>query len=161
LRALDSGQYVLGPECQAFEAELARYHGVRHAVLTSSATAGLWMAMRALGLKSGDEVLVPSHTAFPTVEAVCVAGGSPGFVDIDETFTMDVADAAAKVTPRTVGVLPVHLYGHPANLTALRGLCSARSLWLVEDCAQAHGAAWAGRRVGGFGMAGVLSFYPS
>src|SRR5262249_55552743 len=114
-----------------------------------------------LGLKSGDEVLVPSHTAFPTVEAVCVAGGSPVFVDIDETFTMDVADAAAKVTPRTVGVLPVHLYGHPANLTALRGLCSAGSLWLVEDCAQAHGAAWAGRRVGGFGMAGVLSFYPS
>jgi dTDP-4-amino-4,6-dideoxygalactose transaminase len=161
LRALDSGQYVLGPECQAFEAELARYHGVRHAVLASSATAGLWMAMRALGVKRGDEVLVPSHTAFPTVEAVCAAGAVPVFAEVDASYTIDVADAAAKVTPRTVGVLPVHLYGHPANLTAVRELCSSRSLWMIEDCAQAHGAAWRGRRVGGLGAAGVLSFYPS
>lgn len=161
LRALDSRQYVLGPECQAFEEELARYHAVRHAVLTSSATAGLWVALRALGVKTGDEVLVPSHTAFPTVEAVCAAGAVPVFVEVDATYTLDVADAAARVTPRTVGVLPVHLYGHPADLDRLRDLCSARSLWLVEDCAQAQGAAWRGRRVGGFGAAGVLSFYPS
>jgi dTDP-4-amino-4,6-dideoxygalactose transaminase len=161
LRALDSGQYVLGPECQAFEAELARYHGVRHAVLTSSATAGLWLVLRALGVKRGDEVLVPSHTAFPTVEAVCAAGAVPVFAEVDDCCTIEVVDAAARVTPRTVGVLPVHLYGHPADLGALRELCSARSLWLLEDCAQAQGAAWQGRRVGGLGAAGVLSFYPS
>lgn len=161
LRALESRQYVLGPECQAFEDELARYHTVRHAVLTSSATAGLWLAFRALGVKAGDEVLVPSHTAFPTVEAICAAEAVPVFVDVDASYTMDVAGAAARVTPRTVGVVPVHLYGHPADLDGLRALCSARSLWLVEDCAQAQGAAWRGRRVGGFGAAGVLSFYPS
>lgn len=161
LRVLDSRQYVLGPECQAFEAELARYHGVRHAVLTSSATAALWMAIRALGAKSADEVLVPSHTAFPTAEAICAAGATPVFVEVDDTYTVDLADAASKVTPRTVGILPVHLYGHPADLDGLRELCAARSLWLLEDCAQAHGAAWRGRRVGGFGAAGVLSFYPS
>jgi dTDP-4-amino-4,6-dideoxygalactose transaminase len=161
IRALDSGQYVLGPECEAFEAELARYHGVRHAVLASSATAGLWMALRGLGVKRGDEVLVPSHTAFPTVEAVCAAGAVPVFAEVDESCTIDVADASARVTPRTVGVLPVHLYGHPADVGSLRELCSARSLWLLEDCAQAQGAAWQGRRVGGLGAAGVLSFYPS
>jgi dTDP-4-amino-4,6-dideoxygalactose transaminase len=161
LRVLDSGQYVLGPECEAFEAELARYHGVRHAVLASSATAGLWMALRGLGVKRGDEVLVPSHTAFPTVEAICAAGAVPVFAEVDQSCTIDVADAASRVTPRTVGVLPVHLYGHPADIDGLRELCSARSLWLLEDCAQAQGAAWRGRRVGGLGAAGVLSFYPS
>jgi dTDP-4-amino-4,6-dideoxygalactose transaminase len=161
LRALDSGQYVLGPECEAFEAELARYHGVRYAVLASSATAGLWMTLRGLGVKRGDEVLLPSHTAFPTVEAVCAAGAVPVFAEVDASCTIDVADAAARVTPRTVGVLPVHLYGHPADIGALRELCSARSLWLLEDCAQAQGAAWQGRRVGALGAAGVLSFYPS
>jgi dTDP-4-amino-4,6-dideoxygalactose transaminase len=161
LRALDSRQYVLGPECEAFEMELARYHAVAHAVLTSSATAGLWMALRALGVKADDEVLVPAHTAFPTVEAVCAAGARPIFVEVDGWYTMDVADAATKVTPRTVGIVPVHLYGHPANLTAVRELCAARSLWLLEDCAQAHGAAWQQRRVGSFGAASVLSFYPS
>lgn len=161
LAAIDSRQYILGPECKAFEAELARYVGVRHAVLTSSATAGLWLTLRALGVQRGDEILVPSHTAFPTVEAICVAEATPVFVDVDAYFTMDAADARAKITPRTVGVLPVHLYGQPADLDALRALTSRTGLWLLEDCAQAHGAAWSGKKVGGFGRAGVFSFYPS
>jgi dTDP-4-amino-4,6-dideoxygalactose transaminase len=161
MAAVESGQYVLGPECRAFEAELAAYVGVRHAVLTSSATAGLWLALRALGVKPGDEVLVPAHTAFPTVEAICFAGATPVFVDVDDTHTVDPRDAAARVTPRTAGLIAVHLYGHPADVTTLAALCADRGLWLLEDCAQALGATWRGRKVGSLGRAGVLSFYPS
>ena len=161
LKAVDSRQYILGPECRAFEEEFAHYNGATHAVLTSSATAALWMLVKAFGARPGDEVLVPSHTAFPTVEAICFAGATPVFVDVDESFTVDVRDAAAKVTPRTVGFVPVHLYGHPADLPALQALCAERGLWLLEDCAQAHGAEWQGRKVGGFGRAAAFSFYPS
>jgi dTDP-4-amino-4,6-dideoxygalactose transaminase len=161
LDAIDSRQYILGPECTAFEQEFARYTGSKHAVLTSSATAAIWMALKAFGVKNDEEVLVPSYTAFPTVEAVCFAGAVPVFVDVDDSYTVDLKDAAAKVTPRTVGFVPVHLYGHPADLPGIRQLCAERSLWLLEDCAQAHGAAWHGRKVGSFGRAGVFSFYPS
>jgi len=161
LAAIDSRQYILGPECRAFEEEFARYIGVKHAVLTSSATAALWMALKAFDVKSSDEVLVPSHTAFPTVEAICFAGAVPVFVEVDDTYTVDLEDAAARISSRTVGLMPVHLYGHPADLSGLRQLCSSMGLWLLEDCAQAHGAAWQGRKVGSFGRAGALSFYPS
>ena len=161
IAAVESGQYILGPECKAFEREFAAYNGAKHAVLTTNATAALWMVIKAFGAKAGDEVLVPSHTAFPTVEAICFAGVTPVFVDIDETYTVDVKDAAAKVTPRTVGFIPVHLYGHPANLAAVQELCAKHKLWLLEDCAQAHGAEWQGRKVGSFGRAAAFSFYPS
>jgi dTDP-4-amino-4,6-dideoxygalactose transaminase len=161
LSVIDSRQYILGPQCRQFEAELAAYVGVRHCVLTASATAGLWLALRALGVKSGDEVLVPSHTAFPTIEAICFAAATPIFVDADPYYTIDLADAAAKATPRTVGLVPVHLYGQPVDLDATRELASRFGLWVLEDCAQAHGAAWRGRKVGGFGRAAVFSFYPS
>ena len=134
---------------------------IKKAVLTSSGTAGLWLTLRALGVKAGDEVLVPSHTAFPTIEAICVAEATPVFVDADAHYTMDAADAAATVTPRTVGVVPVHLYGQPVDLPAVRELADRFGLWMLEDCAQAHGAGFGGRRVGTFGRAGVFSFYPS
>jgi dTDP-4-amino-4,6-dideoxygalactose transaminase len=117
--------------------------------------------MRALGVKAGDEVLVPAHTAFPTVEAICVAEATPVFVEVDQWYTVDAEDAAAKVTPRTVGVVPVHIYGQPADMAAVQELAAGFGLWVLEDCAQAQGAAWDGRRVGSFGRAGVLSFYPS
>jgi dTDP-4-amino-4,6-dideoxygalactose transaminase len=161
LAAIDSRQYILGPECKAFEAELARYVGVRHCVLSSSATAGLWLTLRALGVKAGDEILVPSHTAFPTIEAICAADATPVFVDVDAWYTIDAADAATRISPRTVGILPVHLYGQPVDLAAVRDLASRLGLWLLEDCAQAHGATWNGKKVGAFGRAGVFSFYPS
>src|SRR5438034_2892819 len=161
LAAVESGQYILGPECKAFEKEFAAYNGAKHAVLTTSATSALWMLIKAFDAKAGDEILVPSHTAFPTVEAICFAGVTPVFVDIDETYTVDVKDAAAKVTPRTVGFIPVHLYGHPANLPAVQELCAKHELWLLEDCAQAHGSTWQGKKVGSFGRAGAFSFYPS
>jgi dTDP-4-amino-4,6-dideoxygalactose transaminase len=161
LAAVESGQYILGPQCTAFETEFAAYNGARHAVLTTSATAALWLLLKAFHARAGDEVLVPAHTAFPTIEAICFAGVTPVFVDVDDTYTMDVKDAVAKVTPRTVGCLPVHLYGHPANLPELQELCATHKLWLLEDCAQAHGATWQGQKVGSFGRAGAFSFYPS
>ena len=161
LRAIDSRQYILGPECQAFEREFAAYVGVKHAVLTSSGTAALWLLLKAFGVKQSDEVLVPAHTAFPTIEAICFAGAVPVFVDIDASYTADLEDAAAKISPHTVGFVPVHLYGHPAQLDGVGRLCAERSLWLLEDCAQADGAAWRGRKVGSIGRAGAFSFYPS
>jgi len=161
LAAMDSRHYILGPECRQLEAELARATDVEHAVLTSSGTAALWLTLRALGVGSGDEILVPSHTAFPTVEAICLAGAKPLFVDADLFYTIDAIDARSKATPRTVGIIPVHLYGQPADLTAIEDLASRLGLWLLEDCAQAQGAQWNGRRVGGFGRAAAFSFYPS
>ncbi len=161
IAAVESGWYILGPQCTAFEKEFAAYNGAKHAVLTSSATAALWMLIKAFNARAGDEILVPAHTAFPTIEAICFAGVTPVFVDVDDTHTVDVKDAAAKVTPRTVGFIPVHLYGHPANLPEVQELCAKHKLWLLEDCAQAHGAAWQGRKVGSFGRAGAFSFYPS
>jgi dTDP-3-amino-3,4,6-trideoxy-alpha-D-glucose transaminase len=159
--AIDSRQYILGPQCREFEAELAAYVGVRHCVLSNSATAGLWLTLRTLGVKAGDEILVPSHTAFPTIEAICFAEATPVFVDADAYYAIDPVDAAAKATPRTVGLMPVHLYGQPVDLDAVRELASRLGVWVLEDCAQAHGAAWRGRKVGGFGRASVFSFYPS
>jgi dTDP-4-amino-4,6-dideoxygalactose transaminase len=159
--AMESRHYILGPQCRAFEVELARYVGTVHAVLTSSGTSALWLTLRALGVKAGDEILVPAHTAFPTVEAVCAAEGTPIFVDTDPWYGIDVEDAAAKITPRTVGMVPVHLYGQPANVTGVHDLASRFGLWILEDACQAHGAAWDGRRVGSFGRAGAFSFYPS
>ncbi len=161
LAAIDDRHYILGPQCKELETELARHAGVRHAVLTTSGTAALWMTLRALGVRPGDEILVPSHTAFPTIEAVCFAGATPIFVDTDDWYTLDPKDAATKVTARTVGILPVHLYGQPAELPAVQDLAARHSLWLLEDCAQAQGAAWSGQQVGSFGRAAALSFYPS
>ncbi len=161
LAAMDSRQYILGPECRAFEKGFAAYIGARHAVLTNSGTAALWMTFRALGVKAGDEVLVPAHTAFPTVEAICFGEATPIFLDVDDTYTLDPADAAAKITPRTVGIVPVHLYGHPVNVIAVQELASRHGLWVVEDCCQSHGAEWQGKKVGGFGRAAAFSFYPS
>ena len=161
LAAIDSRQYILGPQCRQLEAELASATGVKHAVLTSSATAALWLGLRALGVKAGDEILVPSHTAFPTVEAICLVEATPVFVDADEFYTLDPRDVEARATPRTVGIVPVHLYGQPADLTSVQNLAARRGLWVLEDCAQAQGAEWNGRRVGTFGHAAVFSFYPS
>jgi dTDP-4-amino-4,6-dideoxygalactose transaminase len=161
LAAIESRQYILGPQCKAFEVELAAYVGARHAVLTSSATAALWMILRALDVKAGDEILVPSHTAFPTAEAICFAGATPVFVDTDDWYTLHPKDAEAKITPRTVGIVPVHLYGQAVDVPAIMEIAQRAGLWVLEDCAQAHGAAYGDRKVGGFGRAAAFSFYPS
>jgi dTDP-4-amino-4,6-dideoxygalactose transaminase len=119
------------------------------------------MALKALGVKPGDEVLVPSHTAFPTAEAILFADATPVFVDVTDACTIDPEDAGAKISARTVGIVPVHIYGHPVQVDALRTLASQHGLWMLEDCCQAHGATWRGQRVGSFGRAAAFSFYPS
>jgi dTDP-4-amino-4,6-dideoxygalactose transaminase len=161
LRALESGWYILAKECEAFEAELARHTGTKHAVLCSSWTAGVMMLHQAMGLKPGDEVLVPSHTAFPSIEPMIHWGAKPAFIDIDDTYTLDVEQLEAAITPRTVGILPVHLYGHPANLDRVFEIARKRGLWVIEDCAQAQGAKFNGKTVGSMGIAGAFSFFPS
>ena len=161
MRALESGQYILGKECKAFEEELARHTGTKYCVLGSSWTMIVLLLHEAMGLKPGDEVIVPSHTAFPTMEPLIHRGAIPIFVDVDDTYCMDVAHVEASITPRTAGIIPVHLYGHPANLDPLLELAKRKNLWLLEDCAQAQGAKYKGKTVGSMGDASAFSFYPS
>jgi dTDP-4-amino-4,6-dideoxygalactose transaminase len=161
LEVVKGGNYILGPECKAFEAELAAYFGVKHVVLSSSWTAAVHLLHIAQEFKPGDEVLVPSLTAFPSIEPMIHAGAKPVFCDIDDTYTIDPEDAARRITARTVGILPVHLYGRPVNLDAILALAKEHNLWVIEDCAQSHGAKWKGKRVGSFTPFAAFSFYPS
>jgi dTDP-4-amino-4,6-dideoxygalactose transaminase len=161
LAVLDSGRFILGPQCVEFERELARFAGRKHAVLSSSWTAGVYLLHLAMGLRPGDEIIVPSHTAFPSIEPMLHCGARPVFVDIDGTYCLDPGLVAAAITPRTVGILPVHLYGHPADLDPIMEIARRHNLWIIEDCAQAHGALYKGRPVGSSGIAGAFSFYPS
>ena len=152
MRALDSGSYILAKECEAFEAELAAYIGTKEAVLCSSWTAGAFLLHHAMGVRPGDEILVPSHTAFPSIEPMLHRGAKPIFIDIDETYCLNVDLLEASITPRTVGILPVHLYGHPANLDEVSVVAKKHGLWMIEDCAQAYGAQFNGKRVGSKGV---------
>jgi dTDP-4-amino-4,6-dideoxygalactose transaminase len=161
LEVVKGGNYILGPECKAFEAELAAYFSVKHVVLSSSWTAAVHLLHIAQGLKEGDEVLVPSLTAFPSIEPMIHVGARPVFCDIDDTYTIDPEDAKRKITKRTVGMLPVHLYGRPANIDAFEKLGKEHGLWMIEDCAQSHGAKWKGKRAGSYGEHAAFSFYPS
>src|ERR1700751_157800 len=148
IRAMNSGWYILAKECEAFEAELAAHVGTKEAVLCSSWTTGALMLHHAMGVRPGDEILVPSHTAFPSIEPMIHRGAKPVFIDIDETYCLDVDLLATSITSRTVGILPVHLYGHPVNLDGVSAVAKKQGLWVVEDCAQAFGAEFNGKRVG-------------
>jgi dTDP-4-amino-4,6-dideoxygalactose transaminase len=159
--ALESGAYILGPECRAFEQELAAQFGVTHATLVANATAGLGLVLAALRIGPGDEVLVPSHTAFPTIEPIFHVGATPMFIDTDAHHGMDPNAVAAALGPRSRAILPVHLFGQPCQMDAILALAERHALPVIEDCAQAHGARWRGRPVGSLGRAAVLSFYPS
>ena len=161
LAVVDSGRFILGPETRAFEEEFAASIGTRHAVAVSNGTSAIHLALLALGIEPGQEVLVPAHTAFPTVEAVFDAGATPVFVDVDRTYTADPGDLESKITPRTAGMIPVNLYGHPVDVPAMRRIAERHGLFWIEDSCQSHGAASGGRTVGSFGDAGAFSFYPS
>ena len=161
LRAIRSGQYILASECKAFEAELAAYTGVKHAILGTSWTMIVYMLHLAQNLKKGDEVIVPSHTAFPTMEPLIHCGATPVFYDIDDSFCMDVEQLESLITPRTVGIIPVHIYGHPVNLDRVFQIAAKHKLWVLEDCAQAQGAKYNGKTVGSMGNFGAFSFFPS
>lgn len=159
---LESGRYVLGPEVDAFEREFAAFAGVRHCVGVANGTEALTIALRALGVGAGDEVVVPALTFYATAEAVVNAGARPVFCDVDpRTFTMTAATAEAAIGERTAALLPVHLFGNPAPMDELRALAGERDLRLLEDAAQAAGATLGGRRAGALGDAAATSFFPS
>ena len=165
-RTLASGWYILGKEVDAFETEFAAYLGAPHAIGVANGTDGLRLAIRACGIGPGDLIFTVAHTAVATVAAIDAAGATPVYVDINpRTFTMDpekleeaIAHAPAG-TPKAV--LPVHLYGHPADLTAIAEIARRHGLLLMEDCSQSHGAAWNGQKTGTWGEITVFSCYPT
>ncbi len=165
LRVLRRGWYILGPEVEAFEAEFAAWLGLpsgNHAVGVNSGTDALHLALRACDVGPGDEVVTVSHTAVATATAVTLTGARPVFVDIDPvTYTLDPAQLAAHITPRTRAIIPVHLYGQPADLQPILDVARAAQVRVIEDCAQAHGAQYRGRPVGLWGDLGCFSFYPT
>ncbi len=144
-----------------FEIQWARAVGVKHCVSCANGTDALYITMRGLGVKPGDEVITTAHSWIATSETITQAGGRVVFCDTDdETFTIDPAQIAAKITPRTVVIIPVHLYGQPADMDPIMELARKHNLWVLEDCAQAHFAEYKGRKVGTFGQAATFSFYP-
>ena len=165
-RVLESGHYILGPEVEAFEREFSAYLGVTHAVTVANGTDAVELALRAAGVKPGDRVLTVANTATATVAAIELSGARAEFVDVDpRTMTMDpealAQRMAARREPAPTAVVPVHLYGHPADLPRIGEIVRRHGLAMIEDCAQAHGATIHGRRVGTWGAAGAFSFYPT
>ncbi|MGB4136014.1 MAG: DegT/DnrJ/EryC1/StrS family aminotransferase [Microbacterium sp.] len=162
-RVLRSGMVAQGPEVAAFEQEFsAHFVQGRPSVAVNSGTAGLHLGLLAAGVGPGDEVIVPSFTFAATGNSVALTGGTPVFVDIEpETFTLAPEAVAAAITPRTKGILPVHLYGHPARMRELEAVAAERGVALYEDAAQAHGASVDGRPVGTFGEFAMFSLYPT
>ncbi len=161
-RVLFRGQFILGPEVEAFEQEMATYCQTASAVSVASGTDALELTLRACGIGPGDEVLTTALSFFATAEAIAAVGARPVFVDVEPVaYALDVAQLAAKVTPRTKAIIPVHLYGHPCALEEIQALATRHNLLVIEDCAQAIGARYRGKPVGSFGVAGCFSFYPS
>ena len=159
---LDSGQYILGPQTSEFEVEFASYVGVRFAVGVGSGTEALHLALRACGLGPGDEVITVSHTAVATVAAIELSGATPILADIDPgPYTLNPERLQNLITPRTKAVVPVHLYGQPAPMEPILEFARIEGLKVIEDCAQAHGAIYRGRRVGSLGDIACFSFYPT
>jgi dTDP-4-amino-4,6-dideoxygalactose transaminase len=165
-RVLDSGQYILGQEVAAFEQDFASFLGVRYAVGAASGTDSLHLALRACGIGSGDSVITVSHTAVATVAAIELVGATPLLVDIDPaTFTMDPNYLEDAIKNQSIGqlkaIVPVHLYGHPADIPSILDIADRYGLYVIEDCAQSHGAELQGRKTGALGHIAAFSFYPT
>ena len=162
LRVLNSGWYILGPELEAFEREYAAWNGNSHAIGVANATDAIEIVLKALGIGQGDEVITVAHTAIASAVGVFQSGATPVMADIEPaTCTIDPAHVESLITPRTRAVMPVHLYGHPCDLAALKAICDRHGLALIEDCSQAHGALWNGGKVGTHGHIAVYSLYPT
>src|SRR6185503_6697355 len=159
-RVMASGRFVLGPEGEAFEREIAAYTGAKHAVGVNSGTDALHLALVAAGIGKGDEVIIPSFTFFATGEAVSYTGATPVFADVDaKTFNLD--PKALRITGKTKAIIVVHLFGQCADLEAIANICKEKQLVLIEDCAQALGAEFQGKKAGSWGDFGCFSFYPT
>ena len=159
---LRSGYYILGPHNKALETDLADYVGVKHSVALNSGTDALHLALRALDIGAGDEVITTAFTFVATTEAIGIVGAKPVFVDIDDkTYNMDVNKIEAAITPKTKAILPVHLYGQPADMKVIMEIAQKHDLFVIEDCCQAIGAKIDGKMVGSFGDVGCFSFFPT
>jgi len=162
LAAIESCQFILGPNVTSFEQETAAYLGAKHAISCASGTDALQLAILAAGIKPGDEVITSPFTFIATAEAICYAGATPVFVDIDpKTFNIDPALIEAAITPRTKAIIPVHIFGQPADMAPIKAICDKHHLLLIEDCAQSFGAAIDGTMTGTIGPLGCFSFFPS
>lgn len=160
-RVLSAGRYILGPEVDAFEAEYAQYCETKHCIGVGNGLDAISLTLRAMGIGPGDEVIVPSHTFIATWLAVSHAGATPVAVEPEEDFfTLDPRKLEQAFSPKTKAIIPVHLYGHPADMDAIMELASRRGIKVLEDAAQSHGARYKGRRTGGLGHAAAFSFYP-
>src|SRR6202045_4479973 len=158
---VESQQFILGPQVQALEEEVAKYCGTKFAVGVASGTDALILALHAAGVRSGDEVLMPTFSFIATADSVSLLGAVPVFVDIDpSTFAIDPAQLESKITPRTRAIIPVHLYGHPADMDLINSVAQRRNLKVIEDNAQAIGAEYKDRKTGGLGDLGWTSFFP-
>lgn len=162
VKVLESGNYILGENSARLEVGFAKYIGTKHAVLTSSGTSALMLSLIAMGIGKGDEVITTPHTAFPTIEAIFHAGARPVFADIEQdTYTLDPSGIEDRITKKTRAILPVHIYGHPCDMEPIQDIAEKHGLLILEDCCQAHGAEFRGKKVGSMGDAGCFSFYPS
>jgi dTDP-4-amino-4,6-dideoxygalactose transaminase len=161
-RVMESGQYILGQEVAAFEEEFAAYIGVRFGIGVSSGTDALHLALRACGIGEGDEIITVSHTAVATVVAIELCRAKPVFVDIDpSTFVIDPDYIERAVTSRTKAIIPVHLYGHVAEMKSTLSVAHSHRLYVIEDCAQSHGATYGSQKSGAMGDMAAFSFYPT
>jgi dTDP-4-amino-4,6-dideoxygalactose transaminase len=162
LDVLASGRYIGGAAIENFEQQLAAYIGVAECVACNSGTDALYLALRALNIGAGDEVITTPFTFVATGETVSQAGATPVFVDIDpQTFNLDLDRVVAAITPKTKAIIPVHLFGQPIDMRRLMAIAQSHNLAVIEDCAQATGAEWAGQKVGSIGQIGCFSFYPT
>lgn len=153
--------FIRGPHVVNFETQFAAAIGVNHCVSCANGTDSLYIAMHALGVKAGDEIIAPAHSWISTTETITQAGGKVVFCDTEEEeYTIDPEQIEAKITQRTVGIIPVHLFGQPADMDAITAIAKRHNLWILEDCAQAHLATYRGRAVGTFGSIASFSFYP-
>lgn len=161
-RVLKSGRYILGQEVEVFEKEFASYVGVRFGIGVGSGTEALHLALRACGIGKDDEVITVSHTAVATVAAIQLCGAAPVLVDIDmDTYTINTKQVEQAITKKTKAIIPVHLYGHPADMERIAEIARHYGLKVIEDCAQSHGAIYKGRKTGGWGDISAFSFYPT
>jgi len=161
-KVMNSENYILGPEVENFEREFTHYIGTKYCIGVNSGTDALILALRALGIGSGDEVIAPSHTAVATISAIVMSGATPVFVDIDyNSYTINPDLVLTSITNKTKAIIAVHLYGHPCDMDSLQEIAAKKGVFIVEDCSQAHGALWKGKKVGSIGVIGCFSFYPT
>lgn len=159
---LESTQYILGPRVLELETKIAGYHGVSEAIGVASGTDALHLAVKALGIGEGDEVITTPFTFFATAESIFYTGAKPVFVDVEpDTMNIDPAKIEEKITARTKAIMPVHIFGHPADMDMICDIAKKHKLMIIEDCAQSFGAEIRGKKTGSFGDAGCFSFYPS